>query len=214
MGEMQTLEKIPRGMLKDLTEIGKCEDIATLRKDLIRTLSVTVEQIVRLAAIVRRLEELGDDLSDVELSLLPQLRKVAYGQLLPDLVLELQGRPSLLRKVSALPLPDQRKIATGVPLKVMQGDGDHRLVPPLKLTDSEVSQVLGDDHIRDEGEQASWLRDRESRTRTPEKHNRSEVYVDMKARGIRVLDVFIPASDLAHYLSQLTLGDRSRRRSV
>lgn len=210
MSEIESITKLPKALSQDLKRIAASEDVSELRKDFVRSLSVTVEQIIRMAALVRRLDELGDDLSDLEISLLPKIRKVAYGQVIPELLVRLQGRPSLLNRAAGLPLPDQRRIAEGEPLRVMEMGGDHRMIPPLKLTATEISQLFRADSIRDDAEQMSWLRERRA-TQQSRGDPAPEIYVDKKRGGLVVGERFIAASDLAHYLSQLTASTKRRR---
>ncbi len=195
----------------ELARIGSLDSVQELRGLLVEAMSVTVEKVVQVAVIVRRLEELGDDLSDIEISILPNIRKVAYGQVAPELIVGLQGRPALLSRAVALPLPDQQSIATGKPLKVYEAGGDHRMVPPLKLTNTEVQQVFAKDHLRDAAEQASWLRER-TQQRTPKRVDDDEVYLDHKRQGIWIGKRFIPMDDMAHYLSQLASKAKRPRR--
>lgn len=186
----------------EAADIACITDKGVLRTMLLDCLTVSVETIIRIAAIVKRLEELGDDLSDVRLSLLPQIRKVAYGQLLPGLLVAMQGRRTLLKRASAIPIPEQQDIVDGKPLKVMQAGGDHRMVRPLDLSTLEVKQVFGRDCIRDEAEQATWLREDERKVARRES-SREDISVDRKRGGIVVDGRFIPAVELAGYLSQL-----------
>ncbi len=198
-------DSVPAALERELVEIEKMQDCKELRRLLVRALSVSVEQIIRMGAIVRRLEELGDDLSDMELSLLPQIRKVAHGQVSPQVVHYLMGKPSLFRKVSALPMPDQKRIASGEPLKVLLANGDHCMVSPTKMNGKEIAQVFAADHIRDDAEQASWLREHAPPAVPSEQvWDKEKIYLDRRRQGLVVGQRFIPASDLAHYLSQLT----------
>jgi hypothetical protein len=64
-----------------------------LRQELIKSLGITADNLVRLAWIVRLLEEKGEDLSDLKLGLLTHLRKIAYGQVLPELVVRFASSP-------------------------------------------------------------------------------------------------------------------------
>jgi len=196
---------MPAELKQEVAAIEQMQDCLELRKMMIDALSLSVEQIIRLAAIVRRLEELGDDLSDMNFTLLPQLRKVAYGQVLPELVVNLIGKPLLLRKACALPIPDQQRIAADDALKVMESGGDHRMVPVSKMSGRDINQVFGPDCIRDDAEQASWLREKaNAKPPTEAKWDREKIYLDRRRQGLVVGKRFIPASDLAHYLSQLT----------
>lgn len=177
------------------------DDVSKLREEYLNCAGDFVGSIIRLSIIVRRLEELGDDLSDMEISILPELRRVAYGQVAPELLVNLQGKSQLLRRVSNLPMPEQRKIASGEPIMVLDAGGDHRMVPPLNLTSREIKQVFGDGCIRDEADQSTWIR-KESQKK-PRAKSLDDVTLDRKRRGIVVRDRFISATELSGYLSQL-----------
>ena len=202
----------PKALVRELEAIRAITDKDELRRLLVQTLSVTVMDFIRLAAVVRRAEELGDDLSDMEISLVPQLRRIAYDQMLPEVLVRFQGNLRVLRKVASLPLPDQRRIVDGEPCKVMLLNGDHRLVSPLNLTGREVSQVFGPDGLRHEGEQLAYLRERQERQ--PVRLPQSEVIVDYKHRCIlvtvmdasgRVLgEKSLPVAELLRYASELS----------
>lgn len=203
MNELQKVENLYPEVQKELKRIAGMKSKRELRKLLLDLLGFTVNHVILMAAAVRRLDELGDDLSDVQIALLPQIRRLAYGQIVPELLVRLQGNPTLITRASGLPLPDQRRIAEGQPIKVLEAGGDHRMIPPLQLTRAEVRQVFAGDHLRDDAEQAAWLRQekqRVPRTKRPD----NEVYLDRKRGGIIVADRFISATDLAHYLAELT----------
>lgn len=178
---------------------------AQLREELAKSLRITVEQLVRMAAIVRLLQDRGDELVDIRLSILNYLRKIAYGQILPELVVKFQSAPLLLNRASQLPLPDQKKLIGDAPVKLVifeNGRTDHRLLDPLKMNAVEIRQVFARDHIRDDAEQVSYLRSKP----TPVHRHASEVVVDGKRKGIVVSgdNVFISRSDLVNYLSRVT----------
>lgn len=191
--------------LPDDDDIEKITDVNELRKKLLDAFTLTVGRLVYMAAIVKRLEELGEDLTDMEISMMPQLRRIAYGQVSAELVVSLLGKTTLLRKASALPLPDQKKLAEGKPVKVALADGDFRMVPAKDLTSKEVKQVFAADHIRDEGEQASWLRAHAPAPVTVDAEwEKEKVYPDKKRGGLVIGDRFIKTAELARYLSILT----------
>lgn len=189
--------------LKDsIARIESENDPEKLLDELRQCLAISVETLLRLGAIIRRLETIGIDVFALEIPNFNYLRRIAHGQMMPELFIELAGMPGLLRKVSTLPLPDQKKIADGRPLKVMLHGGDHLLISPKDMTPSQVQQVFGRQGLRSEAQQVAWMTDRQqelSRKSVP----RPEVELDRKRHGIRVGETFLSANDLAGYLAQL-----------
>lgn len=184
------------------------------RATLAQTLGDLAGNMIRLAAVVRAMEEAGDDLADVaHLAVIRYARRIAYGQLLPAAVNEFGGTPLLLGRVAALPMPDQERVTAGesLPVMILTADGhtDKRMVPPLKMSRSEIMQVFASDHLRDEGEQVSWLRERAPAKLEKSEWVRPKVKLARTRRGIVVRgnDVFLSVEDLRGYLKELEDGD-------
>lgn len=183
-------------------------DRASLRAELARSLAMTAAHLMRTAWVVRLLEEQGDDLSDLRIGLLDYLRRIAYGQVSPDLVVRYSQTPGLMRTLTALPLPDQNRIASGEPVTVVvrREDGvfDKRLADPLKLTKDQVSQVFARGRIRDEAEQILLLED--SRPKEASRkiaHRRAQVKVDRERGGLVIGRKFFAAGDVVSALAEL-----------
>jgi len=170
-------------------------------------MGVTVKSLCRVAVLVRLLKERGYDLSELRIGMVAWLEKIAYGQVLPEIVQRYHGSSLIMRKLAGLPLDEQRRVASDEPLQVLtfdeSGRPTHRLVAPSKMTPAEAHQVFAADHIRDLGEQRSYLESRKPRTA----RRRSGVFVDMKRRGLVVRaggeEVFLSAEDLSQYLTRL-----------
>lgn len=144
-----------------------------LRAELAQQMQATAQHLLRLAWIVRILEDRGEDLSGLMVPLLDYLRRIAYGQVLPEVVVRFADQPLLLAAVASLPIPDQRPFAEGQPLRLVvpvpeaQGGGwTHRLVPPARLGKAGVSQAFDRGRLRSEGEQKEWLLAQASRSAT------------------------------------------------
>lgn len=169
-------------------------------------LTMSVEHLKDVAAIVLLLEERGADLSDINSKMLHWCRRVAYGQIMPELVVQYSGSTSLLRRLSGLPLSDQAKVVPDEPIAVVVQHDEvttHRLVRPSKMSPAEVNQVFAADHIRDDSEQVSYLA---SKTQaSPRACVRPQVVLDARRGGIIVTGdaVFIAVDDLSHYVSRL-----------
>lgn len=182
-----------------------------LRAELVKALQVTADSLRWTAWIVRLLEERGDDLSDLKIGILDYLRRIAYGQVTPELVVRYAQSPALLRTLAALPLPDQQKIAAGEPVRVVvrrpDGQFDHRMAEPLKLTRDQVAQVFGRGKIRDDAEQILLLEGRQEASGTPKaKARRAGVAADPGRGGLVVGRKFVDAGSVVSALAELT-GD-------
>jgi hypothetical protein len=136
---------------------------ADLRKYLASKLQLTAENLVELALVIREFDERGIDLGDLRISLLVYLRRIAYGQTLPEVVAQLGGRRDLLQRVAFLPLPEQQRCvdARGLALvtgEIAGGDYDTRCRQLLDLEPWEVRQLFGPNGLRNPMQQAVWLK--------------------------------------------------------
>ena len=186
-------------------------DNESLRKQLSEALKLTAQSLLRLAAIIRTLEERGEDLSGLRIGLLPYLRQIAYGQVLPETVIRYAESPMLVQAISRLPLPDQRRLATGeaVPFALRKGDGsvDHRLVDPLLLRREQVNLIFVRDHIRTVEEQIAVLEARPQADAATVPASRAKVQADRKRGGIQIGRVFAPANEVTTALAELVGPD-------
>lgn len=145
-----------------------------LREILTVCLRNQADNLVTMARAVKALEDRGEDLSPLRIALLPKLRLIACGQLLPEVLT--RGWPyRLVRFVTRLPLDEQRRFVDGDPLKVAvyAPDGKevtHRLVEILDLERPEQAdlrkQVYADDHVRTLAEQALVLDQQRAKAKT------------------------------------------------
>ncbi len=210
---MYEIANVPKDLQKELKVIRESSDPKWLIEQLQECLSITIHHIITLATIVRRLDECDVELK-VEFAMLPYIRRVAYGQMVPELLVTLQGEQALLDKVATLPIPDQESIAKNKSLKVMELGGDHRKVPPLCLTKREMSQVFGRGKIRTEAEQIGFLKDEIAKKQLATRPTENAVLVDRKRVGIVVSGTFVSATDMAHYLGELTPRKTTRRKET
>ena len=155
--DLVMVDHLSRNQLEEQLDALSRLTVEELRRDLARSLRMTAESLVRLALIVRSLETRGEDLSDLKIGLMPYLRQIAYGQVLPEIVVRYAERPMLVRAIAALPWPDQEHLSNGgkVPLAIRREDGslDHRLVDPLHMDRKQVVQVFSRGRIRSPEEQ-------------------------------------------------------------
>lgn len=205
MSKLLQIEKLsPIGMFEShVAELSEL-DLSQLRDEFAKAMIVTVGGVIRLAAIVRVLEDRGEDVSDIQFG--HMLRRVACGQVLPELVVKLQWQPRLLNKVAMLPIADQRTVAEDRPIKVAtveNGARTHRMVRLMQMSPDEVRRVFAKDHIRDVGEQVSMM---ESEAATERHVNRPPVTIDPRRKGIVVTGekVFISFKELTSHLASLS----------
>lgn len=173
--------------------------------------AMTVEGIRRQAAIIYKLQDFGYDLDALaqRMPMVRFLRKVACGQVLPEVVARFWPHQLIFERITSLPVPDQHRLAAmnaeGKPIKVMRFDDDgptHRMVPVHEMTRAEALQVLAPDHIRDEDEQLSWLRSRDDRS--PGKRKTGVVAVNKRKGGVEIDGpCFLSKTDMLRFLEQL-----------
>jgi len=180
-----------------------------LRAALTAALARTVAQLTKLAWIVRILEERGEDLTDLRLGLMPYLRQIAYGQVLPEVVVRYAEHHALIRAISALPLPDQERLAKGehVQLAVRRPDGtaDHRMVDPLHLVRDQVSRVFARGRLRTLEEQIVLLEAAPAKPAAGTAPTTvSGVHVDRKRRGLRIGRKFVAVAAVTEALALLS----------
>jgi len=191
-----------RDFKSELKRIENENDVQKLMAQLHKCLTLTVENMVKVGAIVRRLDEMELDLSSLGIPNVALFRRIAHGGMLPEVFVNLSGTPRIMRKVSCLPIPDQRAIVKGTSLKVMLRGGDHMLIAVADMTDGQASQVFARDHIRSDSQQSAWLHENEQRAEM-KKAKPPEVMVDKRRHGITIGDVFLSADDLVKLLGQL-----------
>lgn len=204
-GLMKIAEPNPPAPPLELTEMSTDQ----LKKTLVATMAKTVAQLTRLAWIVRVLEERGEDLGDLKIGLVPYLRQIAYGQILPEVVMRFAERPTLVKVISALPIPDQQRLAQGgrVMLAVRAPDGsfDHRMVDPLNLTGSQIPRVFAKDRIRPIDEQLVLAGEDPPKKKIPV-IDTGPVRIDRKRNGLIVGRRFIPVAQVVDALARLRLS--------
>jgi hypothetical protein len=187
------------------SQILECTDTKELIELLHEYAANTVSNVRMMAVIVRRLDELGVEVSIDENSLLPFVRLIAHGQLSPELFVTMMGDFPLLEKAMRLPIPVQERIANNEPMKVMEIGGGHRLVRPLDMTKRERSQVFHGKRLRNEAEQIGWLRDQRDKDDAKAAVTVDRpITVDRKRHGIVANGLFIPLAELAGYVASLS----------
>ena len=181
---------------------------AQLRAYLAERLRFTAQNMIELAMVIREFDERGVDLSDLRLSLLVYLRRIAYGQTLPEVVAMLAGRRDLLQRVAFLPLPEQAQCVDEKGLTVVTGAGvqpdgqcDTRRRQLLDLEPWEVRQVFGPNGLRSQLQQAAWLKGRSLQASQPT-HERPTYVIE---KNVLVVNrpTRITKRDLTHILAAM-----------
>lgn len=196
-----TINEERAGMLAKLEAMS----VADLKQNLADCLRVTAADMLKLALIVHVLEAKGENLDAMKMSLLYSLRKVACGQVLPEVLVRFGGNDRLLRLVANLPIQDQHKLARGEPLPLLvftpNGANTTRMVNPLIISTNEREQLFDTDHIRNEAEQALYLdRKRQDEIRKQKRQKNTEIVgkfrVDRERGGAVAGRVFYATAEL------------------
>lgn len=177
-----------------------------LREAIRRSFMVGVQSIHRAAMAWRVAEGRGIDLSDLRFRLANYVRRVAHGQMLPEVIAVFYGAPrERIEKIASLPLPDQKKAVDGQIKTVVKEEGKttYRLLHPNDMTTQQFRQVFASDHIRSETEQIALLSSRETYSEKA-KAQPTSCYVDRKKCGLKVDGpTFISKEQLRRFLEEL-----------
>lgn len=131
-----------------------------LRRMLADCLSRAVDGLRDAAAIVRVLEERGEDLSEFRGGLFNYLPRIAYGQVLPEVIVRFAGSAHLMSRIAQLPIPQQKRLGDGGMIDVVVRRGDHfdtRKMSPLSLGHEQIRQVFAGGFLRSVPEQIAYL---------------------------------------------------------
>lgn len=124
-----------------LTLKEELESLTTerLKYELSSLLGLTAQNLLRLAMVVAVLEDRGEDLSAIKGGFLDLLRKIACGELLPDLVIFFASQPEKLRKASGLPTEQQQEIVNG---RKSIPDRARKPASPREPTEAELEALI------------------------------------------------------------------------
>jgi hypothetical protein len=147
---------------------GKLSDVPTadLRAALARGLELTAETLTRLALIWGELERRGEDLRELRKGMARLLPLIAAGRLAAEAVVAFAGRPVILRALDGLPLAEQRHLAAGELVDVVDPTNPQEInrLPLTTLPALAISQVIFEGRIRSIQEQRMVLRERRKAT--------------------------------------------------
>lgn len=144
------------------TDIDELSSVPSdvLKERLVDALANAVSGLREAAQIVRVLEERGEDLSEFRGGLFSYLPRIAYGQVLPEVVVRFAGSAYLMNRVAQLPIPEQKRLGDGGMVDVVVRRGDHfdtRKMSPLSLGHDQLRQVFAGGFLRTVPEQIAHL---------------------------------------------------------
>lgn len=203
MGDIAT-----NSAVNTIDQIHRISDRTELLKIIRNCLASTVENFRLIAAAVRRLEECGMELCELEEEIpsLHVFRRIAHGQVAPELFVNVKNE-TLREAASSLPLPDQIRIANNEPVKVMEPGGSFRNVPAHSLSQREIRQVFTRGKFREDAAQISWIKEH-AQPKERVADDRPPLKLDRKRGGIILGGWFISAAELGHVMAEL--GKRGR----
>lgn len=126
-------------------------DTAALKADLAKTVTVTAEYLMYIAAIWQELELRGEDMSSLRHGMMTYIPLIATRQLDARLVVDYAGQKTLLAALAKLPPSQQIELAESRVVEVVEwNDGEPvtRIVPLSDLSARQVYQVLGDGRVK------------------------------------------------------------------
>lgn len=191
---------------------GRCQELSShsdeaLAEMLKSAFMATVDSLITVAAIVRVLEERGFDLDSLKIGMIDWFRKIAYGQVLPEVFEKFRHSPKLIQHISTLPIPDQERLAHGdsiIVLTLNDGEASERHVRPEDMSAREIKQVFGAGRIRSLAEQRGILESRSTPRVPSKKELETGVLVDRKKKMLTFTQpISVSRSQLLSYLSHL-----------
>lgn len=158
--------------------IALCDDTDLLLSALKQCAVDILGNLERMAAILRRLDELGVEVT-LDHALIPYIRMIANGQLSASCLVACAADPQLLEKAVRLPIAAQEKIAKDEPLVVLRDDGTKKDIKPSRMNRRELNQAYGDGFVRSEEGQRKWLntsaiKSKNCRPRKPDEDQEAE----------------------------------------
>lgn len=205
---MQTLVR-PSAPTVVNTDAIRAMDTAELLEELKNTLGLTARVLRYLAAVWLELEGRNVDLSDLKKGLLVYIPLIASGTLSPDAVVAFIGDWGILEVLSSLSLEEQKRLASGEPVKLVVRSGEsftHRMLPVKELTPAQRRQVFNtrDKCIRSESAQIAILTPQPSpMPRMGNAPKRGRCRADKRAGKVVVGRHRVEPSDILDALSDL-----------
>ena len=208
---MDTMLSLQReDIVAEIARINKIDD----REELLasfhnywRNAKINIHFMVQL---IKRFEGLGFEFTqqdEAECRMLPLLRQIAADQIDMELAQRCLSKDDpvanrLFEVAKWLPMPDQRRIGTDQPVRIMELSGDHRLLQPSVMNRREIDQFIDRKlgKIRNEAEQLAWLREENLRRSWPPRPSPSTNRCGCSKGGI---DIVLGGQKLHLTLSRL-----------
>lgn len=183
-----------------------------LVRELIGLLGYAAEKLQRMAFIVQELESRGHSTAAIrDQFLMRQLRRIAAGDLLPEVVQHFLGNPTVIDALARLPVAEQRRLLDAGKVDVLV-NGRMEAIDLVRLTKEAIHIAFGPDFVRSEAEQrlaitAPAAPTVSPRSREPEPVEPAEPQWRVRAvperQGIKVGNSFGSKEEVIAALSQL-----------
>lgn len=184
---------------------------ADLRAELSRGLTLAADHLARLSLVWAELERRGEDLSDLRRGLARHLPRIAAGQLAAEAVVAFAGRPRLLDALVGVPLGQQRDLAAGKAIPVIDPASPDTVeeIPLAALPAAAIGMVIADGEIRPPAAQRLALRARrQPRRRDADPDRRYRPRYDPETGAVTVGRMTVQMADLLAALSAAAGPDR------
>lgn len=180
--------------------------VGELKARLAECLARTADDLREMAAIVGELEARGEDLDALKLGMIHYLRRIAAGELLPEIVVHFSGNPQVLDLVALLPLSDQRQLVKGEGVEyvaISSGQLVERRIDLLYATRAQIKQVMTAGRLRSKPEQIAYIEGESTRRKPPAGKRRArKITVDRVTREVVVGKMRVPIADLLSAIAE------------
>lgn len=135
-------------------------DTPTLRSQLAQALELSAHHLVRLAAIWAELERRGENLQNLRTGLAVYLPQIAAGKVDAELIVRFAGQHTLLNRMAALPISEQRRLLSSGVLSVAEQISTGiqvREIPLSHLSAVQARLAIDDGRVRPPQEQEALL---------------------------------------------------------
>jgi hypothetical protein len=193
---MSTLKLLAPDGDNDLSQLSNDD----LLKRLAETFDLTIGCLMRTAALYREAVRRKLDVPQFRAGLLAYIPLISVGTAAPEAVAAFAGYLSILKKITLLPIAEQRRLATGGTVEVAErkadGTFDTRALPftAILATPDRVRLVLGDRCLRTIPEQVAILT-APART-TPTTTVMGNVSVSKRDKVVRIGKAVAPLADV------------------
>ncbi len=99
--------------LSPLRKQLEAKTTAELRKELLALLSMTAQNLLRMAMVVSVLQSRGEQLTNFKSGFLGILHAIAQGKLLPEAVVKFSGEPYAIRRLMTMSIIEQKRATEG-----------------------------------------------------------------------------------------------------